>query len=339
MHLFYVHSNICFKICLEIINKYAIDNNDIIFISGRGFYREYLKETRWIEDGSFKDCKPNWSFLSSFLLCRSFDLTIKNSTSKRKFHAYIPQSTIPFVELLITHKLCSGYSYIEEGYGSYRSAEDIEKLYPREISFLTKIKMLAWQNRINSHQFFDFDKCDKVFCTSELAFPEAKRKIILENVFKTTKNDFSCRKFLYCIFDAISIFYEKLRLAHIQSFIIGVHKIFDKNQFEGIKVKFHPAQINSPEYLLFQNAILLEFGSKTNVEFLSPEFDFEEFMINSKKLKILLLCSSIGLYAKRIGHKTYSFSSIFIEKLPSGCITSTQISYIRNVSSEFSELL
>lgn len=338
-HIFYIHSQICFIISKHIIELNKINIKDVIFISNRGFSFQKNNSFKTIaaEQITNGPVVLQWNILKSAIECIRFDKKINNITKNKSYYTYIPQTTIGFVELLITHKNCAGFYYVEEGHSSYESLSNINSMHYNTKTIPIIIKRLGWLNRIKNNNFFEIEKCKALYCTSKIAFPGARKKIVLDEIFKKQKNIFetNTEKKFYCAFDAISVYNNDLQSAHIIAFLIAIKKYIKNNNITKIIIKYHPEQLINNEYTLFEKIINKELNGIIEIDSFPPNCSLELQLMEENNADILILSSSIGMYAQRMGHTVYTFFNIFKELVPDYLQNSEYFKSIENISKKF----
>lgn len=343
-HLFFIHSSICLIISEHIIASNKISEDDVILILSRGFQYPNNKTIKTISTEEILKyrIRLRWNIIRSAIECKKLDNKINALTGKSAFYTYTPQTAIPFVELLITHKKCIGFYYIEEGHSSYEPSSTINQICPIPKRLSDLIKKLGWLNRIKNHDFFELENCINSFCTDKNAFPDTDKKIIFNKIF-TNKKQITTSKIpakhkLYCAFDAISVHNNAFKTPHILAFIIAVRHYITKNNASELIIKYHPDQIISEEFLFFEKTIKNELSNITTLRFLPKDFNLELELSKEVYADILVLSSSIGMYGQRMGHDVYTFFPVFKKLVPEYLHENIFFNLAAKISKEFNSI-
>lgn len=340
MHLFYVHSNITYRIAMAVIREKKIHKSEIIFVLGRRYGLPEPAEVPTFEDSGLANCRPTLNVLKSFATLRRFDRLIRSHTGNLWFDAYVPQTTIPFVELLVKHALCREFSYLEEGVGSYQPPDFHQALYPKSSRFVDRLKKLVWQNRIGRMPFLDLDNCKAVYCVNENAFPGARAKHVLTNAFSANQSsvgsDSECGFVL--VMDGFPVFHPEVRYSDEVAMKKGLERLLANQNFDFIAVKFHPAQEGTDGMLALKAISSVADNYGVSVRRLPPSFDLECCFATSPPMTVLTLCSSSGFYAKAFGHDVVTYLPYFLRELNGGIRFAKNISYMKRLTSSWRNL-
>lgn len=132
-HIFTIHSHITFLVAYSTIHHLGLKGEDVILLSSNykvkvgGFRVEKAYQTKFIK----------WYHkLSHINAPNSHDTYITRLTAGEPFVAYVDLMSY-YQKILITHPLCKGFNFIEEGNGAYQAYDDLTDLtWPeRSLSF------------------------------------------------------------------------------------------------------------------------------------------------------------------------------------------------------------
>lgn len=316
LHVFYVQSYITYYISLSIIKYKNLISNDVLFITTRGQQVEYYNS---IELPKIVDeIVRGKSFVEIWYYIRKFDKEIEKIFQNRSFHIYLPHSLKYSNKLIKTHKKCQGYSYIEEGAGSYIEINKINEKYKNH--FLSRNEAVGYYGRIKNCYIME-DDYEYVYSFFDEAFPNYRNKIVLKQFIGENNSflDTSVEKFnnsKIIVLDAISSLKFVNHDAHLYGFNEQLEQLYLEDSKSKLFIKFHPNQ-DKGERNLFK-AIIEKYSSKGFIiEEINDGVALEDIILKGKSLTFYVNISSIALYAHFNKHTVYSFAKYIVEKFPS----------------------
>lgn len=268
------------------------------------------------------------TFWQSWGKLRAFDVFLANISNKEKFHLYTNQAGLDFIRLFISHKNCSGFSYLEEGLYSYFTAEKVNnELCPSGSSsvYYKILKHLNFCGRLAGTPKFFTKGYAAVYGLNNESFPEFENRIVLNT-------DFNLPGKYQKVAGHILAFDAHYEYGHISkaAFEQGIEKVFSYFRQQGINriwVKYHPEQYANASCLANIRSILAKYKDNLTVDEL-PQNCCLEYMAadKSSNVNFYVFLSSVGLYAGLAGKKVFSFARFIgdqdqlyqkrIEKLP-----------------------
>jgi hypothetical protein len=319
-HIFHVHSPLTYYVSELVINELKIRNEDVIFISD-GYKLQGPSNRRKI---SFKN-----SLIKKFLhpnLPKQFDQFIEQEIGEFNFKAYIDLPHLP-QRILITHKNCIGFSFIEEGLASYKYSANWEFMTRiskgitfRTIPLLNLRDLVFFIRGINSKLlslpfdpsgYSDFKNVN-YFCLSDLAFPSITTgKVNLKSSISYS-----------------SIFILQELAENLNGSIIWIEESFARNnaysakEYELIilitiaKLSILPKDTIylklRPKQILEESIAYKTLKSKDiNVIIFSHDTILEPYLFFCKNISIIGVVSSLLYYATIVNHKVYSQYELF----------------------------
>jgi hypothetical protein len=183
-HLFFVHSFATLHCALGAIKRLELKCGDCVFIPARDFQFPDLPKGAKTAVLTFRK-KLNmgsWrNLLKAPKAIKLADLEIATAAQNSPFHAYIPHSYYQPIQLVISHQLCRGYSYIEEGVTSYFGIKEIDKAYPpndfgRRARIFTKT---FYRKRFPARYTFFHEGYHAAYGFSDDSFPRWERRVTL----------------------------------------------------------------------------------------------------------------------------------------------------------------
>lgn len=183
-HLFFVHSHATYHCALGVIKHLKLKGGDCVFIPARDFQFPPLPDGAQKVEFTYRG-KLNMGSWRNLLKTpkniRLADTEIALAAQGDSFHAYIPHSYYQPIHLVISHKLCKGFSYIEEGVTSYFGFREIDKAYPPNV-FRKRSRAftrLLYRHRFPAIYTFFHEGYSAAYGFSDDSFPRWKRRVTL----------------------------------------------------------------------------------------------------------------------------------------------------------------
>ena len=284
MNIFYVTSFITEKVSQRVIEEEELE--EYLFISSPRYDTKSEKSVS--SEKIYKIKKPiksnlveNWSSIirGNRKLSR---------LCKDKFDLYVPNTKITNVNIIMSHKKCGEFSFIEEGFTSYCNFDSIKK---PTVKAERKIKnYIAYLGVEVEKEMFE-EGYKKAYGISNYSFPKWERKKVIEPKFSkgNTKFDIS-KKSCILVLDSMRTISERKQKIYL-SCLSRVVSIME-NKYEKVYYKLHPDNYDGIEEVVFGSTI-------ENSECIAEEIDkhvpIEEFAIRSG-LDVIVNLSSTGLY-------------------------------------------
>ena len=330
-HIFTVHSSITFLVAYATIKHLDLPKSDIIIISSK--YKVPIKDYKVIP--SFYEARNNTRLkrLKYFNVPKAFDNYLNIFLERQEFIAYVDLMSY-YQKILITHKKCKSFNFIEEGNSAYQATDDLEDINWDERSE-------SW--RINKS--FDFKSLSRVLRGYNL------RILGLPYIYSAYANmkdtmfyAFSKNAF-YNVSPEKRILLKPSKNDKNIAILAGGHYLNDatiwldgsNGKFTGLEESYYYDAIKKAIPLLKEKGIIkdkvyakLRPGIKdisTNklvsilrendldVEVMPNDLILEAFFIQSNNCKIIGVLTSALEYAHVFGHEAYSIYGLF-EKQP-----------------------
>lgn len=321
LHIFIVHSKITEITSKGIIEKKCIKKDDYLILSFRNYIPEATKpHSRYpFTDQGNNDIIPTWSFWKEWKKIKQIDKQISHLAYNRNFQIYIPaHTTIHSLMILSSHKLCTGFNYIEEGSISFKELPYFRKNYKVKYSIIYLIKNILsyrFRNNLRSFPFFRKDY-QRVYGITKESFPKWQKKELVPISKTFQKEEYSCFSNQHIIVGELLV--EIGKCTKYQYYELIQKLIFHLNSFDIKRVYFkhHPS-------FTWKNEINI-FLSKQNIDIvvLPDNYSLEVISITSKNVNLYAVTSSTLLYAKYLSSSNpwslaYEFDKIcFNQFLP-----------------------
>ncbi len=132
-HLFLVHSHATYHCALGVMEAEGLAPGACVMVLSRGFRCGDLPPGARTATLS-RIGEPNLNTARRIARGRldlpTRDAEVSSLTGDKAFHCYLPHTYFDFAHLLVTHRRCAEFSYLEEGLTSYYRPGEIDKAYP-----------------------------------------------------------------------------------------------------------------------------------------------------------------------------------------------------------------
>lgn len=333
-HVFTVHSPITFLAAYATIKHLKINKIDVIVISSS--YKVPIEDYKVIP--SFVEARNKTALqkLRYFNVPRSFDAYLDSHLQGEDFIAYIDLMSY-YQKILVTHKQCQEFHFIEEGNSSYANSNDLETLtwdkrqnklrVNTQVSYISNLlNGLKWASRGYTNRFlalpYAYDnyhniKGIKYFTFSAKAFPlvESSQKRVLkfenDHGINQLSKGLSYEDALIWV-DGANERFTGLDLSYYHEAIdLAINKLGKKLYNKRVVIKLRPGLKEYSKNYLF-NALK---KANVEVEVMRDDIVLEAVFLNSKNCTVLGNLSSALFYASIFGHQSYSIYSLYSKKV------------------------
>lgn len=310
MHVFYVHSSITNKLAESIIRSDKL--RDCVKIS-HGRYKAKKGDVECFEDPfnlpSFRfNVFKNWSAI------RAGDKQITQQI-RRPFHAYVPQTSLLSIQLLLSHPLCEGFSLLEEGLLSYCTKDQLDVIRPPKKQSL--FRRLSNLNRINKVVEFYEHSYKKAYAITKSSFPDFERKEVVSLVAPEDNSAGEVqRDHCILILESLAYYENEIACTYAATLVEVLQTL--RRHYSKMHYKLHPENYGTWQENLFKN-LIGRYGPP------AAEIDrgavIEDVAVISGA-DVFVNVSSAGLYIGMITDgRVYSFSNIFRQN---GAVTQSE---------------
>lgn len=330
-HIFSVHSPVTFLVAYATIKHLNLNKEDVFIMSAS--YKVLIDDYKVIP--SFTEARNSTLVqkLRYFNVPKSFDNYLASHIQGEVFTAYVDLMSY-FQKILVTHKQCQVFHFIEEGNSTYQANDDLEDITWHErqhswrssgiLDFKSIVRIFRGYNlRLLSlpyiYSAYAYMEDTKFFSFSNNAFYNVnpdKRVLV-----KLPKEDANIKKLAGGHFlneatiwlDGSNARYTGLE----ESFYYdAINKAIPLLKEKGVIkdkvfVKLRPGIKDISTNKLV--AILRE--NNINIDVMPNDLILEAFLMQSKNCKIIGVLTSVLEYAHVFGHKAYSIYGLF-EKQP-----------------------
>jgi hypothetical protein len=258
-----------------------------------------------------------FKIFSNRSVIKKVDHTVDDLTENEPFELYLFHGREYCCDLLVTHKNCQHFSYLEEGTLAYSVFMDIN----RNLSPLKKVLLHLFMRAVlmgramifNRDAAYDFSlkKFRTVYCSNELAFPGCAEKTVVGMPFSKTTDHPEDLQYVI-VFDGGIVSNENQK--------ISLRKNFEHVLQQGgkkIYCKFHPgfSEAVREDYRQYFKLLQSEYDIEVAEMPLSACLENIAYTLQDK-LSLYVICSSVGVYAALCGSKVYCTAKVFIENSP-----------------------
>jgi hypothetical protein len=329
-HVFFVHTPVTYLATVAVIKQLSIQKDDaVIFFQS---FNEPLSSDAFYKSVIIKDFFPSGSikkaleFLTHFNIVTRLDDLITTATEGAHFIAYIPVVSFAH-KVLITHKNCVQFNFIEEGLAQYYKEETLESINadqqnkPWRTSFknikyiLNNLYLVArgYNARLQglpfSYSCYQAFENINFYGFSDQSFPLAetnKRCLINFDVdnFSIIKQPAAINidnAFIW-IGDPGVIQYGFSENVYLSGIEAGFISFLNQYGNSNIMIKFHreePASLRKKILQLFQKHSI-------SVQVLPDSIIMELLFSKGKNVTAAGIYSSLLYYASVMGHRSYS---------------------------------
>jgi hypothetical protein len=327
-HIFYIHSPITYLIAVSVCRYLDLPAKDALFICD-GFNRN--TEIATVKDISEYNKGKNilsrsYKNIKYFNKAKFVDKIISDFILGYEFIAYVP--VMRFVEkVIVTHRKCKGFNFIEEGLAHYYKGETLYSLsianvrYDWRTSIFRKrqwneifrqvillirgynMRLLALPFSYSCYNQFENVR---FFGITRDTFPmidEQKRQIIpLTNDLKPFYNDLELDNGIVWIGDNGVDYYGFSKELYLEGIKKGVIKYLKEEGRNKLFVKYHRGESQTMRSI--QIEIFKAYG--IDVVVISDNVILEEILLHSKNVTLYGVYSSLLYYASVMGHRALS---------------------------------
>jgi len=256
------------------------------------------------------------SVLKSFRLTKAADLEIEELAKNDSFHAYVPHSYFPPIQWTLSHPLCEGFSYIEEGVTSYFSVNEFDAAYPprkppRKAGIACKI---LYRDRLPDVYTFFQEGYSSVYGFFDSSFPAWPRRTTLgPSDYLSDPGNRATNSSPILIFDAM------VELGMLTSIALerGLRDFLTELATTGIRhlrYKLHPGQYEESRAAV--HSAFDSFGANLDLEELGASVSLEK-VFSEEECKVYVFNSAAGLYAAQTGLKVFTINA-FVSRYDPG---------------------
>ena len=315
-HLFQVHSSTTYHSALAVCRYKALSLSECFFLPIRGFVCPDLPEEATIVELSARSGIVGLSLRTlrkNLYTLQKSDGEIDDLLKGEKFEFYVPQTWHDSSHLLISHRLCAGFSYLEEGWTSYYKFGGIERAYPTKQRTLWAhtLRLLFFRGRLPSKLSFFHQGYRFAYGLTDMSFPDWKNRVVLglpESLITLTESSPETPPVL--VFDAL----VELGKASIESVVYAITKLLDRlveANTECLRYKFHGAQTYEASKSELEELFVL-YKNHIQIEQLPAETVLET-MVSNENFIMYTFNSAAGLYAALAGRKVISINDFVLE--------------------------
>lgn len=324
-HLFVVHSNITYLAALGVISKEGLSNEDVRIYSTFFTVSDPLP-VEILDLPAFKDALLGLRLGRWLDLAKTTEQQIQRFIGNDQFTAYIPSAPFP-CNILITHRQCVGFHFIEEGASSYYPSITLDEMCkilpssPWRLGGIQRAKDAfnvcrtggSVVNKI-PYTYDSFINCAGVryYGFFEPAFANVRQRdrvirLSFEEIIRHFKLPIVKRSNEILIlgtcndgnYFSVDKYIEQLKKA--LDYCLTTGKARD------LAIKFHPRE--SEEMKNRTKSLLKQCGCRYKE--LPPDYMVELMLAVSEDMTILGTASTLNLYAGMMGHKSISFGKMF----------------------------
>lgn len=321
-HVFYVHSAITYLVAMRVIAYEQLQPNECVLLLSRGFIPP-ASNTVQVRVFPFVNY-PNSSFAVTWRVWSlwhkidTLDRLLDEATHAQPFVLYVPHAAMTYFYLMVSHPLCRGYSFIEEGTLSY---------YPphHSLSRNTNVWWKRWAYWFLYKQrgvppvkpFFrlDLPTYRHAYGMTEHTFPQFGGRRTIGLVFSPQIGLYPANIHHVLVFDAlveygiVPIHTVQYALTQLMQYLQHTHPS------STLHIKFHPEQHRQPQAKAQWLAFFAQYPA-VSIEELATTVVLEDLAASCPTCTFYVWVSSVGLYAALAGNPVYSLAGYVADQYP-----------------------
>ena len=233
---------------------------------------------------------------------RRFDGWLRERCGGRRFHYYTANLRNRYQRVIASSPDCDGYSFLEVGLSSYRTREELRRLFPpRRAGALDR-----WMHgdRLGTKTQYP-DGYQRVYGLGSESFPGFPRRVELDVAFDDKPVDVPELERVL-VFDGMSA-HRKVRRSAVASALSRLLERLRNRGIDRFHYKFHPAQTFAGEDEHFERWLDANARGFERTR-LGPEVMLESVAQRQPGTDFFVGVSSLGIYAAQAGCRVESYA-------------------------------
>lgn len=302
-HLFRVHSNLTFAMAMHVVRSQQLPEQEVVFIVNRAYQTppECTIKTLRSPYEPLTALVAKIAFWKSWAAVKTFDQWLQQAADGQPFYWYAEHSYSNVFHLTITHPLCRGYYYFEEGSIVYCPPDSWAIKKPFN-PFRALIYWLNFgkRNPTNRHYFTtQYGNYLGCYGITEDSFGNLPKKKIIG--FPFSPKQFSEQYQCIIVHDNLyDLFPPSKFLPWVEAMVADAVK----RGCTRIHHKFHPAQTPATIEAI-TSFIQKQFEGKVELVLMGGGVLIEEIIVSQKPI-VYVCVSSVGIYAHLAGAQVIS---------------------------------
>lgn len=310
-HVFYIHSYITYIVSLSAVKELKLPECDVVLVYGRGFAQvpPPSYETIIRLDSELMALAQVPTYGERLLIIRwrttihRVDGLIRQAVSGEEFIAYLPFTRNFLMQLIVTHQLCAGLNFIEEGLLTYTNSFNkpfnsyFSTTIPGRIS--RWVKFLNHGNRSLVYRPRGFSSVRLFLLSNEIKMSDVEARVLHELVFPPIADEYRLRDEFILVVDNSPG--EQLVTLHTYETVIRQYADFCRMQgAKTLWIRFHPSYNTQLDITNMCETLGL------HVRHIPNHVCVESVLFHSVGLTVTALHSSLLFYAALWGHRSYT---------------------------------
>lgn len=330
-HIFFAPNSISYLMGREIADSRGLGPDECTFLCTRTFFSVDTDIESRRFPYQFNDFPRSWRIWDSRTMLHKLDGWVDQHIGE-EYLVYLPHHSMPYYEMLATHRKCVGYSYLEEGTLAYYESDELIRVGRMSPSFKQMVKVIGGYGRrwhvgkgvFRAEYANTFGVCNE-------AFPWSERKVVLREAFNVSSSQSHSFHFLILLRPDYDSLWSKERVeAAMHTLIQHVRE----EEIEIVGVKAHPAKGNRSA--MYQD-VTRQFRECHAVDVREVDVSLlvEEFLLDPNNV-VVSMGSSIDYYSKFVPGRLISMFS-FSDHSPGemnrylDCLPRNQLETLRRV--------
>ena len=318
IHVFFLHSSITALVSREVVK--ALPPGDKVWvISARGDWSGFIDSDRTYTEAESVLGHPSLMSvprrMRAFPDFRNSEVEIERFFQSERYRLYVPHTHNRPRQLIATHALCDGFSYIEEGLACYRSDTEL-KSFERILAPVWGSRDICGKlsKRCLGNKYFS-GKAQTTFAVSPLAFKHlGVTKEIVK--FSVQPSPQVISKYSKTAVLALPYLSNSRRLPDAaQDNLLAINRVAEllKNSpYRKVFVRPHPSEKGGAIESVLEE-ISVQLPDRVEIDHASI---LSEEICSVPDVTLISCGSSLSWYAKLLGAKTLSYANIMCELSP-----------------------
>lgn len=313
IHLFLIHSPITYWVARSAIQREGLDPAQVLLLVARGFAPADERYRHVPID--YDSIPPSPRRLYQLPRCwrwlRATDRFVADLTGSRSFQLYTASTMERYIQVLRSHHLCAGFSFLEEGLYSYCTRDEMDRTHPR--MRIRRWDRAGFLGRIRAARFFDAGHT-RAYGIHPAVFPGFEHRVVLEDAIPPASETAVAGIGNVLVFDALSA----RRRVRLESLLAALRRLLTRLRSEQVTLlhyKFHPVQLGTSEVDAIEQ-LFREQEPALIARRLPDAFSMEALARARPDARFFVNLSSVGLYAALFGCPVFSFANWVVQAEP-----------------------
>lgn len=322
--VFVVHSSLTDKVARQIIRQLSLPAERCIWLTDRQ-WGECPPGIRTADISHF-DIQPfrarqlaDWrqAWRANRRVLRQIDQLIEQYCAGESYLLYLPHTKVHKYYILITHRLCQGFYYFEEGVGSYVDPwQHRPEGKPAQQLIMNRLMSACLRGRAPGYLPLIDPRLPRLrgaYAITEFAYPELPNVSVLPLPFRRV-DDYEQYRHVLVMGPFVEMNYMPLEV-QVGTLERLLAYLSDRLGEEVLYYKFHPTQLLHDKSVPALRRLFASFADRLRTEELAAGISLEEIAVSSQA-SFYLASSSVATYAIAAGSPVYTYGEQYMAAAP-----------------------